>query len=334
MICHTGLKHWLVWIIISIAAVIFVTAIIWSAITYHNSKVLPSTMCTEYEALTTETILCGEGDSCSSGGVNISVGGKYSANQPIKSWLVPRSELTFHSRHRSLIQFGGVLTSSLLFSSSPVKFYSWRETVVSGNCCITNSGSTMANVVLNIFPSYHSALNPSQEDAIFRENISIGRESTKCFDNWGPGKPFVAESDSYFFFSLFTSTGVNYNIEMVTKQVYVNGTQYREPVYFASSNYSTLVYGKCFKNSGLHKKPKDYVILCQANFEDVENDSLQILSCPLRLTSFYERLWLSLMIVFLILAILLLAITAFICSKGRPWKKTKWPTQESVRENS
>ena len=335
---HTGPKQCLICTsdfgAVLLSALLVLVAIFSVIMLYRNTMLSGSTLCTEYEALTTETILCGMGDSCSASGMNVSVGGQYTTNQAIKTWLVPRDELKSYNRQREPVRFEGPLTSSILFSSPTVTYYSWRETVVSGNCCIINNGGTTAQVTLEIFPTYHSAIKLIQKDAIFRENISVKSNNTQCFDKWGPGKPFVAEIDGYFFFSLSTSTEVNYIFEMVTKQVYVNGMQYRDPHYFTSSNYSALAYGKCFENSGVHKQPEDYIILCKATSEDVETESLEILSCPLHLSSPYKNLWLSLMAVFSILALIFIVIAACIFWRGKLWKIRKQPQQECTTDSS
>ena len=67
------------------------TLLVTSAVMFYNNTTVGGGPCTEYEALTTERVLCGDGDSCSASGVDI-VGDKHPTIKLIKSRLVPRDE--------------------------------------------------------------------------------------------------------------------------------------------------------------------------------------------------------------------------------------------------
>ena len=60
-------------------------------------------------------MLCGDGDSCSASGVDISEGDKHPTIRPIKSRLVPRDELIFHNRQREPVKFEEMVSSNVLF---------------------------------------------------------------------------------------------------------------------------------------------------------------------------------------------------------------------------
>ena len=60
------------------------------------------------------------------------------------------------------------MSNNVLFESKKVTYYSWRDTVISGNCCISNDGNTTATVMLELFSSFHSAIVSSKQDAVYR----------------------------------------------------------------------------------------------------------------------------------------------------------------------
>ena len=308
--------------------------IVCSAIGYSNTNMSGSTKCTEYEVLTTETILCGKGDSCSASGVDISVDGKYSPDQAIKTWLVPQNNLKFQYRQLEPVHFQGNLSSNVLFDS--IKHYSWRNSVISGNCCITNEGNVTTDTTLEIFSSFNAAIqHPGTDDPVFTETIYIPTTTTSCFQKWGLNTPFVTQTDGYFFFALSTSSVIRYKIEIATKQVYVNATQYSDPQYFTSRNHSQFSYEKCFDKSGLHKELMDYTILCQATAEDLESDSLKVLACPNSLSLHVKKLWLTVLVVLPFMLVVGVISTVCICYKRKPCEKmTQAIRQQSVDETS
>ena len=307
--------------------------IVCAAIGYSNTNMSGSTKCTDYEVLTTETILCGKGDSCSASGVDVHVDSKHSTDQAIKTWLVPQNNLKFHHRQLEPVHFQENLSSSVLFES--VKHYSWRNSVISGNCCITNEGNVTAHTTLKIFSSFNAAIHPKTDDPVFTETIHIPTTTTSCFQKWGLNSPFVTKTDGYFFFALSTSSEIRYKIEIAIKQVYVNASQYSDPQYFTSRNHSQFSYEKCFDESGLHQELMDYTILCQATAEDVGSDSLEVMACPHSLSLHVQKVWLTLLIVLPFVLVVGVISTVCICYKRKPCEKmTQAIRQQSVDETS
>ena len=294
--------------------------IVCAAIGYSNTNISGSTKCTDYEVLTTETILCGKGDSCLASGVDVHVDSKYSPDQAIKTWLVPQNNLKFHHRQLEPVHFQENLSSSVLFDS--VKHYSWRNSVISGNCCITNEGNMTAHTTLEIFSSFNAAIHPKTDDAVFTETIYIPNKTTSCFQKWGLNTTFVTKTDGYFFFALSTSSEINYKIEIAARQVYVNASQYSDPQYFTSRNHSQFSYEKCFEDIGLHKEPMNYIVLCQATAEDVESDSLEVSACPHLLSLHIKNVWLTVLVVLPIMLVGLGGITTvYVCCKRKPCER-------------
>ena len=239
--------------------------IILSGISYHNQIPPGERACAQYEILTTEAVLCGAGDLCTAGGINTSVHtvDGYSANQPITSWLVRKEDLEFYTKQEEPTSFNETLRASDVILGYRNPKYLWTESVISGKCCISNEMETTGTSTLELFPSLQSAFHLSENKPVYEETITLSANSSMCFQNWGPGKPFTVKENGYHFFVLSSNTTVKYIFEMTVTQVFVNATDYKDPNYFTSNNHSIFSFEKCSEN-GVTKTQVSYVTLCQA----------------------------------------------------------------------
>lgn len=323
-----------------IAGTLLITLVLLGTVTFaavmheKNDASHGGSICTDHEVLSTETVVCGTGDSCSSNGINISVEQGPTAYGPMKSVLVTQQELETHTRQTQPVKFNSSLESSVLFSSSKALFYSMIGTMLSGECCITNFGTNTATVQLKIYSSFNSALHPSESFPVFNETMTVKSGENNCFLNWRTDKPFITQSNGYYFFSLSTSSLVDYTFEMMAKQVYVNITEYSPTIYFTATNYSYFTYRRCYDIGGLTKKKIDYVTLCQTSSEEnVENHSLVLRSCSKEGSSPYKMLWLILIITFVSICVVvevLIAVAAYYCCKKKVWLRCVTTLTETV----
>ena len=251
-------------------------------IPFHHYFYPPGTeTCTDYDALSTDVILCGEGDSCSYHGIYTSVPDGYTTNKPISAKLVHNDDLIFYKRQRNPVYDDGPLIHNVLFDSDLEKVYAMTGSVFSGFCCVGNQNSVTETATLELYRDFDDAIMASGKNTLFSEAISIPAKTEMCFNDWGLDSPFTIHINSYAFFLLSaSSSNMNYTFNMSLLQVYINASDYSvsKTHYFTGKNRSHFSYDNCFRHSKF--TPIDYIVLCQASSEDVEGDYLRIHSCP------------------------------------------------------
>ena len=231
--------------------------------------------CTEYEVVTPEPVLCGEGSSRRYDGVSTTIVEETPQGEAIRASLVDRSDLKFYSQDKSLPNNSEPLRGNVRFNSGHV-VYTWSGSVIFGSCCVENQDSINQTATLEIYDSYDNAFRPGGGNRVFSETITAEVDAVTCFQDWSNENPFVVEKSAYYIFALRSAadSNMNYATEMTVHQQFVNTSDYTNTNYFTSSNYSYFPYRGGVTN------PTDYVTICEAPPPLIDPGNLHVQSCP------------------------------------------------------
>jgi hypothetical protein len=255
-----------------------------SYVPYHQHLHANGGTTTHY-VLTNAVVQCGEKNSQRYKGIN--VGGSLKTGDSLQgtfnAWLVPRDDLRLYSKQVGPYSDGYSLTGDHYALLNGWRIYPWKDSVISGYCCVQNQNKTGQTASLHVFSNdedvsrfQHSgnARNP-----IISETIDVPSNTERCFQTWGKERPLRVEQSAYHYFVLTVSAdNMNFTSEITILQNYINTSDYTDPKHF---NYNSHTYFP-FPNGIRH--PTDYVTICQApdylssNFSKPEAESLHILS--------------------------------------------------------
>ena len=245
------------------------------------------TVCATEYILSLDSVQCGQLKSRYYDVMKIegSMGAGDTLEGTLRAWLVREKDLILHSCSRPAVTDGSYISEHTYVLLNGWQIYTWKDSIISGYCCISNNGSIDKTAHFYIFSndedlqSFRSG--EGARNAILSDMITIPPNRQKCFEQWGAKHPFTVKVSSYYFMGVDIPAEMTYSSNIAGLLTYVNTSDYSDPHYFRFSNATRFHLHDQF----LHQN--DYVAICEAPSDKLTNknesalgaSSLHIRSC-------------------------------------------------------
>ena len=198
--------------------------------------------------------------------------------EPLKVWLIPERNRMLYCCKEQSASDGSYLSNQTIVLLNGWQIYTWKDSIISGCCCISNNGSVEKTANMYIFRNYTDYKTfkngEGARNTILSDTITIPPNGTKCFERWGPKHPFTVKVSSYYFMGVDIPAEMTYSSNITVSQTYVNTSDYSDPHYFRFSNSTHF----SLHNTFLHRN--EYIAICKAQKNSESGSaSLHILSC-------------------------------------------------------
>ena len=228
------------------------------------------THCETNYILSNDTIQCGKVNSLKYEITNISgtmkTGDKIQG--VLQAWLVKEKRLKFYAQKSPTFTDGANVSDHTQIYLNGWNIYTWKNSTISGYCCIYNNGTTAQTAYLYIFVKDKDLLNflsgEGVKNAILSDNISIPPNRQVCFQKWGTSSPLIVNKSSYHFIGVDVPANTTYSSSVTVEQVYVNGSDYGTPHYFKYDNSTSF---KVPHNRHFWEGT-EYVLVCKAPLDE------------------------------------------------------------------
>ena len=245
------------------------------------------TVCTTQYVLSFDSVQCGQVKSRYYDVMKIegSMGAGDTLEGTLRAWLVREKDLILYSRSRPAVPDGSYISEHTYVLLNGWQIYTWKDSIISGYCCISNNGSVEKTAHFYIFSNDEDLQSftsgEGARNAILSDTITIPPNRQKCFERWGAKHPFTVKVSSYYFMGVDIPADMTYSSNIAGLLTYVNTSDYSDPHYFRFSNATRFHLHDQF----LHQN--DYVAICEAPLDKQTNknesalgaSSLHIRSC-------------------------------------------------------
>lgn len=224
------------------------------------------THCETDYILSFDTIQCGEVNSFEYEITNISGTVKTgdTIHGVLQAWLVKENDLKVYAQKSPTFTDGANMSDRTRIYLNGWNIYTWKNSTISGYCCIFNNGTTAQTAYLYIFVKDKDLLNflsgEGAENVILSDNVKIPPYRQVCFQKWGTSSPLIVNKSSYHFIGVDVPANTTYTSSVTVEQVYVNGSDYGTPHYFKYDNSTSF---KVPHNRHFWEGT-EYVLVCKA----------------------------------------------------------------------
>ena len=268
-------------ILTGICLAALVAGVCFAGLHYFTTKPKGTELCETYYMLSLDNVKCGEVDSRKYS--EIMIKGAHQGGDKlsglVKVWLIPEIDLKFFSilQHSS---DGKYCPTHEYVRLNGWWYYTWKNSIIYGSCCIMNNGSTNKTAFLYVFLSDEDFQDfiegKGARNAILSENITVPANGSQCFHKWGPGAPLKVVKSSYHYIAVDIPANTTFSSNITVNQSVVDTSGYGMPRYIDSGNST------CFNNLSSHHN--DYIAICGAPLsksmlQKVGSESLHVRSC-------------------------------------------------------
>lgn len=256
-------------ILLSLIAV-FILGVITLFPLFKDTILHNETHCETDYILSFDTIQCGKVNSLKYEITNIS--GTVKTGDTIQgvlqAWLVKESHLKVYAQKSPTVTDGATISDRTRIYLNGWNIYTWKNSTISGYCCIYNNGTTAQTAYMDIFVKDKDLLNflsgEGSKNAILSDNITIPPKRQVCFQKWGTSSPLIVNISSYHFIGVDVPANTTFTSSVTVEQVYVNGSDYGTPHYFKCDNFTSF---KVPHNRHFWEGT-EYVLVCKAPLDE------------------------------------------------------------------
>lgn len=218
---------------------------------------------TDY-TLTLDTVQCGAANSFFYGGIRVEGTLKTgdTLQGVIQAWRVNEEHLKLYPEPQQPVIDDGFIPQHERLILNGWQIYTWKGSIISGYCCITNNATTEQTASLYMFTNdqdfinFHNGERP--RNTILSDTITIPPKSLRCFSEWGPKAPFRVSRNSYHFIGVDAPANSNFTSNITVLQMNVNTSDYGTPQYFRYDNSTHFsLPGHIFSHN-------EYIVICKA----------------------------------------------------------------------
>lgn len=289
VLCFLLTEHRIYCLIIILLSVLFSLGALAGGISYAiiehpTARPQSSEQCDLYYILSLDSVQCGEANSRDYSKIQIK-GALQSGDTlqgTVKTWVIPEGDLKLFTCNYAPSSYNETTSSSKRILLPQLQnIYMWMNSIVYGNCCLVNHGSTEATVSLDIFNNnsdiqsfLEKGIMPKSD--VLSESIKIPPHGSQCFSRWGPESPLKVNVSSYYYIGVSVPANIALYSNVTITQRLVNTSGYGPPHYVGSDNFTVFTLSsRSGNNTAICEAP----LSLQAPSSGVGAESLHVQTC-------------------------------------------------------